>query len=208
MSEERPHLWISSSDPRRYFLVPRGTVLPEGDLEVRDLTFNARKVVLASIEPYEVELAAAQAHVDDGWSRVIGQARDAVREWLGQPPSDEPPDISLPFVDLTPGEVALDAEKRKATRENLLGALSALVGSTVDDEARARIEERFNSLRENLAHDAERAADDVARALESGWDALKRAAGVAEPPAEPTDSEPVERPTGPDPKDEPPRGES
>ncbi|MEM6927740.1 MAG: hypothetical protein AAF602_12475 [Myxococcota bacterium] len=202
MSEGRPHLWMTATDPRRYFLVPRGTALPEGELEVRDLTFTSRQVVLASIEAYEVDQATAQVHVDDGWSRVIGQARDAVREFLGQPPSDDPPDISLPLVGLTPGEVALDAEKRRASREGLLNALSTLVGSTVDEESRARFEERMRSLRDNLAHEAGQAAGDVTKALESGWDALKRAAGVAD---EPPPSPPEE--TGPSEADEPSKGD-
>ncbi|MEO0604348.1 MAG: hypothetical protein AAF211_23130 [Myxococcota bacterium] len=205
MSEGRPHLWMSATDPRRYFLVPRGTALPEGELEVRDLTFTSRQVVLASIEAYEVDQDTAQAHVDDGWSRVIGQARDAVREFLGQSPSDDPPDISLPFVGLTPGEVALDAEKRRASSEGLLNALSTLVGSTVDEESRTRFEERVRSLRDNLAHDAGQAAEDVTKALESGWDALKRVAGVADEP-DPATGEP-EASTETDEADEPPKGD-
>lgn len=198
MSDGRPHLWLAASEPRRYFLVPPGTALPEGDLEIRDLTFTIRHVVAASIEAYEVELADAQAHVDDGWGRVIGQARDTVRQFLGQPPSDDPPDISLPFVNLTPGEVALDPEKLRASRDGLLASLSTMIGSPLDDEARAHFEERLTSLRDNLAHDAGRAADDVSRALESGWDALKRAAGVADPEPSQDDTPTEEAPSTPE----------
>lgn len=197
---ERPHLWMTTTDPRRYFLVPRGTSLPEGELEVRDLAFSSKRVVLASIEDYEVDRAAAQAHVDAGWSRLVGQARDAVREFLGQSPSEDPPDVSLPFVGLTPGEVALDAEKRRASGQGILESLSSMVGAPVDDDAVSRLEERLGALGENLRHDVSRAAADVGRAFDQGLDALRQAAGVA--PETKASSDGPEPPDPPKPDDE------
>lgn len=183
----RPHLWLTAGDPRRYFLVPPGTALPEGDLEVHDLALRSRRVVGASIEAYEVDQAAAQSHVDAGWSNVVGQARDAVRQFLGQEPSEEPPDVSLPFVGLTPGQVALDASRLRESGQGLLESLSNLVGVPVDDEAVARFEERLGSLGANLRSEATRAAADVSRAFDQGLDALQRAAGLR--PAEPDASD-------------------
>ncbi|MEN0063647.1 MAG: hypothetical protein AAGA48_15960 [Myxococcota bacterium] len=180
---------MTADEERRYFLVPNGTSLPEGDLEVRDLLFASKNVVAASIEAYEVDREAAQAHVDEGWGQVIGQARDAVRQFLGQPPSDDPPDVSLPFVGRTPGEVALDAEKLRSSGPGVFEALSRMVGGATDDDAFARFEERFSSLRENLVQDAGRAAADVSRVIDQGLKAFRRTTGVAEPDARDDESD-------------------
>ncbi len=150
MSEPRRRLWTTRDEPRRFFLVPEDVELPRGSLGVRDLQLATRDVDELAVASFEVEVEEAQAHVDAGWKRVVGGVRDAWREITGQPVADEPPDLAA-WLGVTPGQVALDREKRREGRRGLLERVGSLVGGIDVDRAEATLDRLGTALERDAA---------------------------------------------------------
>ncbi len=160
-------------EPRRFFLVPSGESMPAGDDELSDLQLVVRKVDLAAMEDFEVDLATAQAHVDAGWGRVLGTVRDALRQLTGKPATDEPPDLST-WIGVTPGQVALDPQARRAGRRTLLARAGELLGHDVSEERLDEAEARIDDFIDNAPRPADAAAA-VGESLRDGAERIREA---------------------------------
>ena len=190
----RPHLWMAVGDGEdaatvRFFLVPRGLRLPDGDLVVRNMQLGTLSVDAEAATDFEVTREAAQAHIDAGWSTAVGQVRDAWNQLLGRPATEAPPDLAS-WLGITPGEAVVDQEKRRQSGRSLLARAGRLIGQDLDDDSLDRIEGQLGGIRETITREGGKLVESLERAADAAADAVRDATGGRPGPG----SDPSSRP--------------
>ena len=63
-----------------FYLIPESASLPEGDLDLRSLTGARLRVNAEAVRPYEVDRAAAHAHLKTQLYDKLGRFGDGLKE--------------------------------------------------------------------------------------------------------------------------------
>lgn len=144
-------LLVTVEEPLRFYLVPRERLepraedsLPGGDLALR--TLDGRRFALSAVDlaVFEVDRARAVAHVDSGVDRLLAPVLDLFDQH------------ELRIFGVTPGEVAIDPEKRRQGRRALLEQAGRLVRSDVSEEDLARVEQRLDEIGDTVRREGQK----------------------------------------------------
>lgn len=173
-------LWLTVADDatQRFFLVPRGLRLPPGALAVRSLSLGLQQVEPEDIAPFEVTATEAQAHVDAGWSTLVGNVRDAARRVVGESAERLPDPAS--WLGITPGQAVVDPEKRREGGRSLLSRVGKMMGRPLAEAELDRVEDQIQGARDTLVEHGGR----LVRSFEQAADAAVGAVQgrTAQPP--------------------------
>lgn len=147
-------LWVDLAHTR-YYLIPDGQELPEGELRLTTLTGRTWQVAPASVSQWIASEAAVQAHVQAAVLDFMMGTRNALLEWLPEQPSaaeGETTTPAQPADDLT--MLLLGVSTGASQRDPALGSLGLhnIVKSLADllDDVISGDEKRLSAARKRV----------------------------------------------------------
>jgi len=168
-------LLLATPEADRFFLVPAGEALADGDLLLVTATGEERRVAPDAVAPFEATREQARGHVRAEAQRAMDGVADALARALGVS-GQEPPDLHdlADRLGVAGGDRAATEAAIRALAADTQAVVAAIASGGSSDlaEARARLAARGIDVGDELAGLRRLGRDDAADAAAAGLRAL------------------------------------